>query len=76
MYFVVYLKCKRYIALSGDWIENPVVGKPSKVFFSPERSTMADFTLETTHYLRPNSNACYDGFVYRGNFGKSQLVSN
>lgn len=72
MYFVIYLKCKRYIALHRNLVQNPVVGNPSKVFFSPQKSSTADFSLGTYHYLRPTIDACYDGFVYR-NFGKPKL---
>lgn len=64
-YFVVFLKCKRYFALPKHWIENPVLGKPSTVFFSGNGDSTPDFTCERKYYINQNVNACYDAFVYK-----------
>lgn len=64
-YYVVYLKCKRYIALPKDWIENPVIGQRSKVFFSGNASSTPDFTCEEKFYPDEKVNACYEAIVYK-----------
>lgn len=64
-YYVVYLKCKRYIALPKDWIENPVIGQRSKVFFSGDASSTPDFTCEEKFYPDEKVNACYEATVYK-----------
>lgn len=64
-YFVVYLKCKRYLAVPKHWIENPIVGQPSTVFYCGNGNTLADFSLDNKHYVDERVNACYDGFVLK-----------
>lgn len=61
-FYVVYLKCKKYVALKKEWIQNPVVGQVSKVFISADTSLNADFNAEKSFFLVEN-NMCYDGFV-------------
>lgn len=71
-FFAVYLASKRIIALQPNWIENPVVGKPSKVFFSKNPNTVADFSTEPLHFLNGSIDACYEAFVYKC-FGKYKV---
>lgn len=65
-YFVVYLiKNKRYLALPMNWIQNPILGQESKVFFSADINVAPDFSLEIGYYLNKNVNACYESYVYK-----------
>lgn len=68
-FFVAYLESKRYIALKESWIQNPILGKESKVFFSNDENTVPDFSLPIQFYLNNREDGVYDAFVYR-KFGK------
>lgn len=71
-FFAVYLKSKRFIVLKKAWIQNVMVGKPSKVFFSPNSSAKAVFNTKSHYYLDTKADACYDAFIYKA-FGKKFL---
>lgn len=64
-YYVVYLQCKRYLVLPMHWIEKPVIGQPSKVFFSGDDSLSPDFTCEVKYYINEKARSCYEAFVIR-----------
>lgn len=68
-FFAVFLASKRFIAIKGDWIENAIVGKTSKVFYSPNLDATADFRSDPKFYLNSSVAACYEGFIYK-KFGK------
>lgn len=68
-FFAVYLQCKRFIAIKSDWVENAMVGNPSKIFYSENQNAIADFSTVPLHYLNKSINACYEAFVYKS-FGK------
>lgn len=68
-FFAVYLQCKRFIAIKSDWVENAMVGNPSKIFYSENQNAIADFSTSPLYYLNKSINACYEAFVYKS-FGK------
>lgn len=69
-FFAVYLQCKHFIAIKNDWVENAMVGNPSKIFYSENQNAVADFSTVPLYYLNKSINACYEVlFVYKS-FGK------
>lgn len=63
-FVVVCLKQNRLIVVKEAWVQNPVVGDFSKVFFSPiER--IPDFATEESFYFNPNVGGCYLAFVMK-----------
>lgn len=68
-FFAVYLESKRFVVIKRQWIENAVVGKLSKVFFSPNCNSVPVFNCRTRYYLNTNVDACYKAFIYKA-FGK------
>lgn len=65
-YFVVYLKCKRYIVIPKHWVKNPVLRQESTIFFSGNGfDSTPDFSCEKKHYVDDKENACYDAFVFK-----------
>lgn len=74
-FFVIYLKCNRFLVFQNHWVQNKTVGEESKVYFSPEYDANADFNAQTQYYFNGGISSCYDGFVYRsfGNFHFSYL---
>lgn len=68
-FFAVYLASKRFIVIKRQWIKNPVVGKPSKVFLSPNINAVPIFNDRPRYYLNTKVNACYDAFIFKA-FGE------
>lgn len=65
-YFVVYLiKSKRFLALPKNWIEHPILGQESKVFFSADKNILPDFNSRIGYYVNNDANACYEAYVYK-----------
>lgn len=71
-FFVIYLKCNRFLVFQSQWVQNKSVGEESKVYFSPDRDAVADFNARTQYYFNDGLSSCYDGFVYRV-FGNSHF---
>lgn len=74
-FYVVFLASKRFVVIKKNWLQNAVVGKPSKVFYSPNPDAIANFNSEVGFYLNTTIDACYDTFVYKA-FGKWRLNKN
>lgn len=68
-FFVIYLKCKRFLIFPSEWVQNKTLGQESKIYFSPDNKANPDFNAQTRYYFNGAISACYDGFVYR-TFGK------
>lgn len=64
-YFVVYLKSMKYFTVHRKWIQNPVVGEQSKIFYSSNFNDVADFTCAVLYFLDKSVAACYNAFVYK-----------
>lgn len=73
-FFVVFMECRRYVAVKKQWIQNPVIGTESKMFFSNDKEAAPNFQLEQQYYLNERNDACYNVFV-RKSFGKSNPFS-
>lgn len=71
-FFVVYLASKRFVIVKKDWVQNAVVGKPSKVFVSPNPDAVANFNNKVTFYLNTTVDACYEAFICKA-FGKYKV---
>lgn len=69
IFFAIYLQSNRFVTIKKDWIEKPIVGSESKVFFSPNPEAIARFDIQKKFYLNATIDGCYDGFVYKS-FGK------
>lgn len=65
-FFVVYLQCKRFIAVKKEWIKNPIIGHESTVFISRNTQAVANFDIVREYYVNEKEDACYDCFVYKG----------
>lgn len=74
-FYVVFLASKRFVVIKRNWVQNAVVGKPSKVFCSPNPNAVANFNSKVGFYLNTGIDACYDAFVYKA-FGKFRLKNN
>lgn len=73
-FYVVYLASKRFVVIKRNWIQSAVVGKQSKVFYSPNSHAVANFNNDVGFYLNTTIDGCYDAFVYKA-FGKSRLTN-
>lgn len=63
-FYVVFLKCQKYVAIKEEWIQNPVIGKSSKVFISNDETFAADFDAKMSYFV-VDENMCYNGFIER-----------
>lgn len=70
-FFAVYLESQRYIVVKKEWVQNAVVGKPSKIFFSSKPHVTPAFNLKTRYYLNRKVDACYKAFILKA-FGNKQ----
>lgn len=70
-FFVVVLEQNRLIILEGKWIENPTIREISRVFYSPNPETPANFDLKQTYLLGKQKNCCYTGYIVK----KFELIS-
>lgn len=60
---LVYLKCKRVIAIKYGWVQNPIIHEESVVFYGPDSEENPDFTLPEEYYLNKTKRACYRAAV-------------
>lgn len=69
IFFVALLESKKWLAVKKAWVENPVVGQESKIFFSEKENAIPDFSKPIGYYLNVQSDGVYDGFICR-QFGR------
>lgn len=68
-FYVVYLESGQLVALQENWIQNPILGKKSKVFISENDVAFPNFALDPLFYINKKIDAVYNAFVYK-KFGK------
>lgn len=64
-FLVILLEQKRFLILPQKWVEDPRLDSFTRVFFSPNISTRADFETEVKYYFNNAINGCYKGFVMK-----------
>lgn len=64
-YFVVYSESKHFFAIKKEWLERPVLGVISKMFFAGDWNAISDFNVDTEYYINRHREACYKVFVYK-----------
>lgn len=64
-FFAVYLECKRFIVIKREWIEDAIVGKSSRVFFSPNSIEIPVFNRKARYYLNTEVDSCYNAFIFK-----------
>lgn len=64
-FYVVCLKSKRYIVLPENWIQNPILRRETKVYFSQNPTDEADFSLKILFYLNQSVSGVYEAFVIK-----------
>lgn len=62
MFSVAILKTRRLIVVPTEWIEHPTNGKLTKIYFSPNEESEANFDLEVKYLLDKNHANNYEGF--------------
>lgn len=63
--FIVLLQCNKFIVLKEEWIESPILSTKSKVFYSANRQSVADFLIETKFYFHDDETCCYMAYIYK-----------
>lgn len=63
------MECQKWLAVKKQWIEKPIVGDETKMFYSKNDEKCADFSKEIRYYLNKEDDGVYNCFVYR-QFGK------
>lgn len=71
--YVVYLKNNSFLVVPEAWIQNPVLGIVSKVYFSNNLADAPDFDLKAKFYINVFVAGCYEAFVYK-KFGEFNFV--
>lgn len=63
VFYVAYLEQKKFIVVKEQWVENPEILKNSKIFYSPQQGSVADFSLPLSYYFDNNKTTCYNAFL-------------
>lgn len=61
--FIVLLGNNKFIVLREEWIEYPILSANSKVFYSSNRQSNADFSIEQKYYFHRNETSCYMAYI-------------
>lgn len=70
MVLVIILKSQRVLAVkNSNWIEEPVTGKYTRFYYSPNPDASANFKATKKYLFDENSVGVYDCYVIR-HFGK------
>lgn len=72
-FFAVYLECKRFIVIKKEWIEDAIVGKSSRVFFSPNSEEIPVFHRKARYYLNTEVDSFYNAFIFKA-FSKKKIL--
>lgn len=65
MVFVIILKSKRFVIVKDDWVQNPIESEETKVFYSPDENSAADFDLEVKFLFNNKQRNVYFGYVWK-----------
>lgn len=61
--FIVNINANKLISVKAEWLKNPVLGKETLVFFSPNESENAFFSTDISYFFSPKLRATYKGYV-------------
>lgn len=52
--FIVNINANKLISVKAEWLKNPVLGKETLVFFSPNESENAFFSTDISYFFHQN----------------------
>lgn len=61
--YVVILKSGKMISVHKNWLQKPILNKPSRVFFSANFLDVPDFRLKLSYHFDATISACYESRV-------------
>lgn len=64
-FFAVLLNKKVFASIKKEWVEN-LNDSISKVYYSPDKLSIANFDLPIRSELNNSETACYNGIVCKG----------
>lgn len=64
-YMVVCLKQNKLVALKESWVQKPTLGALSRVCYSVDEHSIANFHLDPTFFFDSSSVGCYDARVIK-----------
>lgn len=65
MVLVTLLLSKRFIIVQDDWVENQEIREKTKIFYSPDPNTPANFGLAEKFLFNKDVPNVYEGYVLR-----------
>lgn len=65
VYLVALIECKKWLPVKMEWVENPVLGQKSNIFFSQNENAASDFSKPIGFYLNERCDGVYEDFIYR-----------